>query len=375
MLKILTVFGTRPEAIKMAPVIKEIEKYPGQLAGVVCVTGQHREMLDPFLKGFGIKPGYDLELMQKNQTLESLTSLMMARLGEVLEKEKPDYLMVQGDTTTAMVASLLAFYRKIKVAHVEAGLRTGNKWQPYPEEINRVFIDKVSDLYFAHSSDAKKNLVREGVPAKLIEVTGNTVVDALLDVAGRDFDPRGTVLKNIPFGQKKIVLITMHRRESFGGPMEAICRAIADIAKHYPLDLHLVYPVHLNPNVRNCVFERLSGIANISLIDPLDYFTFVHLMKQAHLILTDSGGIQEEAPSLNKPVLVMREVTERPEAVKTGAVKIAGTETKKIVRMAVRLLDHPKEYQKMASAKNPYGDGTAAKKIVRRFLKESKKNG
>ena len=371
MLKILTVFGTRPEAIKMAPVIKAMAQHPGKLVCPVCVTGQHREMLDPFLKLFAIKPAYDLELMQKNQTLESLTSLMMARLGEVMDKEKPDYLMVQGDTTSAMVGSLLAFYRKVKVAHVEAGLRTGNKWQPYPEEINRKIIDLVGDLYFAHSESAKQNLLREGVEASKIEVTGNTVVDALLDVARRDFDPRGTALEGVPLDARKIILVTIHRRESFGGPLEDIFKAIRIIAERYPSEVRIVFPVHLNPNVRQSVYKVLEGIPNVSLIEPLNYFEFVHLMKKAYLILTDSGGVQEESPSLDKPVLVLREVTERPEAVESGAVKIAGTQTDRIVAETVRLLEDKKEYQRMADAKNPYGDGTAGLKIVRRFLREA----
>lgn len=368
MIKILIVFGTRPEVIKMAPVIKELRKYPDKLSCRICITAQHRQMIDPLLKLFDIKPNYDLNIMQENQSLEHITITVLTRLGEIIKQEKPDYLVVQGDTTTAMAASLAAFYQKIKIAHIEAGLRTWNKVHPYPEEINRKIIDSVSDLCFAHTEQAKRNLLREGIAEENIEVTGNTVIDALLNIAGRNFDSKETVLENIPFDEKKVILVTAHRRENFGQPLINICKAIKEIASRYP-DVYVVYPVHLNPNVQKTVYSILSGIENVLLIEPLDYEYFVQLMKRSYFILTDSGGLQEEAPSLGKPVLVLREVTERPEAVEAGTAQVVGTQSERIIKKTAELLEDKKGYERMSKAINPYGDGKASERIVARLLK------
>ena len=372
MIKILTVFGTRPEVIKMAPVIKELRKHPDKFVCRICVTAQHREMIDPLLKLFNIKPDYDLNIMQKNQSLEHITITILTKLGEIIKQEKPDYLVVQGDTTTGMAASLAAFYQKVKIAHVEAGLRTWNKLHPYPEEINRKLIDAVSDLCFAHTEQAKQNLLAEGISEENIEVTGNTVIDALLDIAGREFDLRGTVLDDIAFNKKKIILVTAHRRENLGQPLIDICNAIKEIAFRYS-DVYVVYPVHLNPNVQKTVYSILKNVENVLLIEPLDYEDFVQLMKRSYLILTDSGGLQEEAPSLGKPVLVLRETTERPEAVDAGTVEIVGTQSQRIIERTVRLLEDKKEYERMSKTINPYGDGKASKRIIARLLKEAEK--
>lgn len=370
-IKILTVFGTRPEVIKMAPVIKELCKHPGEFICRVCVTAQHRQMIDPLLKLFNIKPVYDLNIMHENQSLEHITINVMTQLAEIIKQEKPDYLVVQGDTTTAMAASLTAFYQKIKVAHIEAGLRTWNKMHPFPEEINRKIIDAVSDLYFAHTEQAKQNLLREGIAEENIEVTGNTVIDDLLDIAGREFDFKGTVLEKIPFKDRKVILVTAHRRENFGQPLINICNAIKEITMRHPSDVYVVYPVHLNPNVQGPTYSILGGIENVLLTDPLDYEPFVQLMKRSYLILTDSGGLQEEAPSLGKPVLVLREVTERPEAVEAGAAQIVGTRPERIIERTIELLENEREYQSMSKAVNPYGDGKASERIVARLLKEA----
>lgn len=370
--KILTVFGTRPEVIKMAPVIKELRKHPDECICRVCVTAQHRQMIAPLLKLFDIKPDYDLNIMQENQSLEHITITVLAQLGEIIKQEKPDYLAIQGDTTTAMAASLAAFYQKVKIAHIEAGLRTWNKLQPYPEETNRKIIDAVSDLCFAHTEQAKQNLLREGIPEENIEITGNTVIDALLDIEGREFDLKGTVLENIPFNEKKVILVTAHRRENFGQPLVNICKAIKEIALRYP-DAYIVYPVHLNPNVQKPVYSMLKGIENVLLIEPLGYEYFVQLMKRVYLILTDSGGLQEEAPSLGKPVLVLREVTERPEAVEAGTSQIVGTQPEKIIDQTMKLLEDGSEYERMSKAINPYGDGKASERIVSRLLMETMK--
>ncbi len=374
MIKILTVFGTRPEVIKMAPVIKEIDKHFDKFICRICVTAQHRQMLDQFLKLFDIKPNYDLNIMQENQSLEYIMVTVLTQLGEIIRREKPNYLLVQGDTTTSMAASLAAFYQKVKIAHIEAGLRTWNKLQPYPEEINRKVIDAVSDLCFAHTEQAKQNLLQEGVAEERIEVTGNTVIDALLDIAVRDLDLRSTALENIPFNKKKVILVTAHRRENFGEPLTNICNAIKAIALKYPSDVHIVYPVHLNPNVQKPVYSILKGIKNVSLIKPLDYEYFMHLMKKSYLILTDSGGLQEEAPSLNKPVLVLRELTERSEVIEAGAAEVVGTQSERVIEATIELLEDKEKYQRMSKAINPYGDGKASKRIVERLLSEAEKN-
>ena len=369
MVKILSVFGTRPEVIKIAPAIKELCKHPDKFICCTCITAQHRQMVDQLLKLFEIKPNYDLNIMEENQSLEYVTVTVLTQIGEIIRKERPDYLLVQGDTTTSMAASLAAFYQKVKIIHLEAGLRTWNKLHPYPEEINRIIIDSMSDLCFAHTEQAKQNLLREGVALDKIEVTGNTVIDSLLGIAATDIDTRNSPLENIPFN-KKIILVTAHRRENFGQPLINICNAIKEIALRYSSSVQIVYPVHPNPNVQKPVCSILKGIINVSLIEPLDYKYFVHLMRHSYLILTDSGGLQEEAPSLGKPVLVLRQVTERPEAVETGTAEIVGTQSRAIVEATVKLLENKEKYERMVQATNPYGDGKASKRIVERLLKE-----
>ncbi len=369
MVKILTVFGTRPEVIKIAPAIKELCKHPDKFICCTCITAQHRQMVDQLLKLFEIKPNYDLNIMKENQSLEYVTVTVLAQIGEIIRKERPDYLLVQGDTTTSMAASLAAFYQKVKIIHLEAGLRTWNKLHPYPEEINRIIIDSMSDFCFTHTEQAKQNLLREGVALDKIEVTGNTVIDSLLGIAATDIDTRNSPLENIPFN-KKIILVTAHRRENFGQPLINICNAIKEIALRYSSSVQIVYPVHPNPNVQKPVCSILKGIINVSLIEPLDYKYFVHLMRHSYLILTDSGGLQEEAPSLGKPVLVLRQVTERPEAVETGTAEVVGTQSRAIVEATVKLLENKEKYERMVQATNPYGDGNAGKRIVERLLKE-----
>lgn len=364
-MKVISIFGTRPEAIKMAPVVKELGKH-SEIESVVCVTAQHRQMLDQVLSLFGIEPEYDLNLMQPNQSLAKLTALALTELDAVLEKEQPDWVLTQGDTTTAMVGALAGFYRRIKVGHVEAGLRTWDRFQPFPEEVNRKIADAVCDLHFAPTTQSRDNLLRESVNSSSIIVTGNTVIDALLEVAAKEYDWNSGELAEVPHG-KKIILVTAHRRENFGAPLFEICQALKEIAARYP-ELHIVYPVHLNPNVQQVVRAELGEIPNITLLAPLDYLPLVQLMKASHLVLTDSGGLQEEAPGLGKPVLVLREVTERPEGVEAGTVQLVGTDKARIVAATMRLLDDATEYDRMARAVNPYGDGKASQRIVESLL-------
>jgi len=371
MLRVLTVFGTRPEAIKMAPVIAELEKHPGLIENRNCLTGQHKDMVAPLLELFDIRVDYDLNLMRENQTLEHITVGVLQEVGRILREDPFDLLLVQGDTTTSMAAALAAFYCGLRIGHVEAGLRTFDKRHPYPEEVNRKIIDSVSDVYFAHTNAAKQHLLDEGVPEQRIAVTGNTVIDALLDVSNRPFSFAGTPLEALPFDSKRIVLVTAHRRESFGGPFESLCLGLRELALKYKDRIVLVYPVHRNPNVRQVVNSVLSGVENVILIDPLDYMPLVHLMKRTYMVLTDSGGLQEEAPSLGKPVLVLRKVTERPEGVAAGTVKVIGTDAADIVTEASRLLDDEGAYRAMASRVNPYGEGTARIKIVQRILEDA----
>ena len=354
----------------MAPVCRELLKHPEKIESWVCVTGQHREMLDQVLRLFGIQPDYDFNVMRPNQDLCSLTSLMINKINALVRKLKPDWIFVQGDTTTVMVASLVAFYHKVNVAHVEAGLRTGNKYSPYPEEINRRIADLLSDLYFASTEHAKQNLLMEGIPAEAIVVTGNTVIDALLQVAAKPYDWLRSPLAGLPVN-KKIFLVTAHRREHFGAPFLNLCKALQTLAKEHREDVHIVYPVHLNPNVYKPVQELLSGYSNISLIQPLEYFDLIHLMKRSYLILTDSGGIQEEAPSLGKPVLVLRDATERPEPIEAGNALLVGTDPEKIIKEASRLLNNRVDYERMAKINHLYGDGQAAKRIVDTLLDKS----
>ena len=371
MIKVMTVIGTRPEAIKMAPVIKELESHPERIESLVCATAQHREMLDQVLNVFDISPDYDLNLMRPNQSLSQLTARLLTALDEVIIKEQPHWVLVQGDTTTVMVASLVAFYHQVMVGHVEAGLRTGDKLQPFPEEVNRRIADVLADLYFVPTEHSRQNLLREGVPSPAIIITGNTVIDALMMTVHRVSErPLDELVGNID--GKRIILVTAHRRENFGAPLANICRALTEIAHRYPDKVHIVYPVHFNPNVSGPVHGMLGGVPNISLIEPLDYEAFVGLISRAHLVLTDSGGLQEEAPSLDKPVLVLRQTTERPEVVALGAAKLVGTEKETIVRETVRLLEDPVAYGEMAAVANPYGDGRASQRIVQAILTHSK---
>jgi len=369
-LKILMVFGTRPEVIKVTPVIKEFKKFPEEFVCKVCITGQHREMVDPLLKLFDVKADYDLNLMKADQDLEHITMSVLHEIGKILDQEKFDYLFVQGDTTTAMAASLAAFYKRVKVAHIEAGLRTWNKFHPYPEEVNRKIIDSVSDLFFAHTDAARQNLLNEGVAPERIEVTGNTVIDALLDTAGKDFDLNRVLPEGFSLDGRKLILVTAHRRENMGDPILNICAAMKEIALRFKDEVTFVYPVHLNPNIKVPVNKALQGVDNIVLTEPMDYLPFVHLMKHSYFVLTDSGGLQEEAPSLGKPVLVMRETTERPEGVAAGCVEVIGTEKSMVVQKVAELLQDEGKYTRMAKAINPYGDGKASQRIVQRFLME-----
>lgn len=378
-MKILSVFGTRPEAVKMAPVVKLLKETAG-VDSRVCVTAQHRQMLDQVLDLFNITPDYDLNLMRENQSLSELSASIFTNLEPVLVDFKPDWVLAQGDTTTVAITSLLCYYHKIKFGHVEAGLRTHDKWQPFPEEINRRIAGAIADLHFAPTEWSKNNLLKEGVDANIIKVTGNTVIDALQFVSKQEEPSEITELmkrlgisnekretsKNSLLISRRLLLVTAHRRENFGAGMENICRALLELSKEK--DVQIVYPVHLNPNVQEPVNRLLKDVENITLLPPLDYLPLVHLMKHATLILTDSGGIQEEAPAFGVPTLVLREVTERPEGVEAGTVKLVGTESGRIVKEAKRLLDDEVEYQKMSKAANPYGDGHAAEKIVQALL-------
>lgn len=361
--KVLTIIGTRPEAIKMAPVVKELERYPGEIESLVCATAQHRELLDQVLDLFEIRPDYDLDVMLPGQTLSQLTANILMRLDEVIAHERPDWVLVQGDTTTVMVASLVAYYHRVRVGHVEAGLRTEDKWQPYPEEINRRLTDVLADLYFAPTERNRQNLLREGVAPQAILVTGNTVVDALL-MTVRRLREEGTNTRRWSNNGQRLILVTAHRRENFGHPLTSICRALVEIAARYASDVQIVYPVHPNPNVLGPVHAMLSDVPNVTLVEPLDYFDFVQLMDEADLILTDSGGLQEEAPSLGAPVLVMRDVTERPEGVEAGVVKLVGTDERRIVAEVTTLLEDERAYRRMTRGANPYGDGRASQRIV-----------
>jgi len=368
-LKVLSVFGTRPEAVKMAPVVARLQRTAG-VASKVCVTAQHREMLDQVLGLFEILPDYDLDLMQPDQSLAELTAAIFGGLDGVIEAVQPDWVLVQGDTTTVLAASLLAYYHRVRVGHVEAGLRTGDKWQPFPEEMNRRVAGAVADLHFAPTQRAQSNLVREGVPTERIVVTGNTVIDALQAIVSRPYRFEGGPLAGIPLN-RRLILITAHRRENFGRPLERIFEALRILAEAYDGDVHMVYPVHLNPHVQEPARRVLGKVHNITLIEPLDYLPMVHLMKRAYLILSDSGGIQEEAPALGTPVLVLREVTERPEALEAGTACLVGTDRDRIVAETRRLLDDASAREAMARAVNPFGDGHAAERIVQALLRTS----
>jgi len=369
-LKVLTLIGTRPEAIKMAPVIKELEKYPDQISSTICATAQHRGLLDQVLDVFDIRPDIDLNLMQPDQTLSQLTANLFVHLDQLIGRERPDWVLVQGDTTSVMVASLVAYYHHTRIGHVEAGLRTGDRQQPYPEEINRRITDLLADLYFAPTEVSRQNLLREGVPDHAIVLTGNTIVDALQMTVQRlrqAEQPR----ENGSSHAHRLILVTAHRRENFGYPLIQICRALAELAGRYGSQVKIVYSVHPNPNVQGTVRRMLSGIPNVVLTEPLSYQDFVQLMSRAYLILTDSGGLQEEAPSLGIPVLVLREVTERPEGVAAGVVRLVGTDENAIVEAVVELLEDGTAYDRMAHGANLYGDGRASQRIVKAICNAS----
>jgi UDP-N-acetylglucosamine 2-epimerase (non-hydrolysing) len=366
-MKILTIFGTRPEAIKMAPLVHALTN-DIRFESKVCVTAQHREMLDQVLELFAIKPDYDLNLMKVGQTLNEITARIILELKPVLQEFKPDVVLVHGDTATTFAASLAAYYEHISVAHIEAGLRTGNIYSPWPEEANRKLTGVLTKYHFAPTETSKQNLLNDNYSEESIVVTGNTVIDALLMVKAKidtDADLNTELQNQFPFldKTKKMILVTGHRRESFGDGFERICRALALIAKKYP-NTQIVYPMHLNPNVREPVNRLLKGIDNIFLIEPQNYLPFIYLMSHSHIILTDSGGIQEEAPSLGKPVLVMRDTTERPEALAAGTVKLVGTDVDVIVSSLSELLDDQNKYELMSYAHNPYGDGEACQRII-----------
>ena len=382
MKKIMLVFGTRPEAIKMAPLVKEFQKHPGEFRTTVCVTGQHREMLDQVLQIFDIRPDYDLNIMKQGQDLYDVTARVLTGMRDVLKEAAPDVVLVHGDTTTSTAAALAAFYQQIPVGHVEAGLRTYNIYSPWPEEMNRQLTGRIATYHFAPTPLSKSNLLKENVSEDMITVTGNTVIDALYWVVGRIKSDRQldseleAVLKDAGYdvgrlaGGKRLVLITGHRRENFGDGFISMCTAIKDLTQKYP-DVDFVYPMHLNPNVRRPIHEvfgeDLSNLSNMFFIEPLEYLSFVYLMEKSTIVLTDSGGIQEEAPGLGKPVLVMRDTTERPEALDAGTVKLVGTDYDKIVNSVSELLDDRKAYERMSKAVNPYGDGLACGRIVERL--------
>ena len=363
-LRVLAVMGTRPEAIKMAPVVRALQARPKAFSVRVCATAQHREMLDQALDLFGIVPDIDLDLMRPGQSLSGLGARVLASLDPVLVAERPDWVLVQGDTTTVAMAALAAQHRQVRVGHVEAGLRTGDRRNPFPEEMNRVMTDHVSDLCFAPTETTRRNLLLEGIADTSIHVTGNTVIDALLAIVDRDWTPgAGDPLAELP-ADRRWLLVTAHRRENHGLPLEDICRALRRIAQERGDQVHVIYPVHRNPEVWGPVHDRLAGLPAITLLPPVDYRALVYLMGRCSLVLTDSGGLQEEAPSLNKPVLVLRETTERSEAVAAGATRVVGTDARRIVDETYRLLDDEGAYAAMAGAPNPYGDGHAAERIA-----------
>jgi UDP-N-acetylglucosamine 2-epimerase len=367
-LKVVTVFGTRPEAIKMAPLVKELEKYD-EINSIVCVTAQHRQMLDQVLEMFGITPDFDLNIMQDRQTLKDITIRALDGLCDVFGKITPDIVLVHGDTSTTFVASLAAFYNKIGVGHVEAGLRTFDKYSPYPEEINRKLTGALAEYHFSPTAVNKSNLINEGVKENKIYITGNTVLDALKTTVKKDYVFENENLREVSFRGKRILTVTAHRRENLGEPLVNICKALRAVSQKYK-DVEIVYPVHLNPVVQETANSIIGGLHNVHLISPIGVSDMHNLMNLSYMVLTDSGGLQEEAPSLGKPVLVLRNETERPEAVKAGTVKIAGTDEARIISLASELLEEDNEYNKMAKAVNPYGDGLASERITKALLYE-----
>lgn len=361
-IKVMTVFGTRPDAVKMAPVVLELQRYPDQFEVIVAVTGQHREMLRQVLDVFQIHPKYDLDIMQQGQTLAEITTRALEGLDKLIKQEQPDMIIAQGDTTTTFVASLAAFYNKVSFGHVEAGLRTDNKYDPFPEEMNRRLTTVIADLHFAPTTESMNNLLKEGISADKISVTGNTVIDSLISVAKQPWHFDDPVLANAGTDGKRVILVTAHRRENWGAPMASICEGVKRVVEAFP-DTQVIFSAHKNPIVRDTVFPALNEVDRVHLIEPPDYIPFIHLLKSAYLVLTDSGGIQEEAPALGKPVLVMRKTTERPEGVEAGTTKLVGTDADDIFNAASELLTDIKAYNRMAHAENPYGDGNASAKI------------
>lgn len=365
-LKVMTVFGTRPEAIKMAPLALELKKYD-EIEPIVCVTAQHRQMLDQVLEIFNLTPDYDLDIMKTRQTLVGITTRVLEGLDEVIKKEQPDIVLVHGDTSTSFVAALAAFYNQVKVGHVEAGLRTYDKYSPFPEEMNRQLTGRIADLNFSPTEQNRLNLLKENVPDDSIYITGNTVIDALKTTVRDGYKFKEDTLNTIDFENKRVIIVTAHRRENLGEPLENICNALKHIVTKYK-DTELVYPVHLNPAVRETAFGILGGLDRVHLIDPIDVEDLHNAMARSFMVMTDSGGIQEEAPALAKPVLVLRKETERPEAVEAGTVKIAGIEKGRIIELAEDLLENKESYNKMAHAANPYGDGEASRRTVEAIL-------
>lgn len=365
-IKVMSVFGTRPEAVKMAPLVKELEKN-ADIYNIVCVTAQHREMLDQVLELFDIKPDYDLDIMKQRQTLTGVTTRVLEGLEKVLEEAKPDIVLVHGDTTTSFVAALAAFYKQIKVGHVEAGLRTYNKYEPFPEEMNRKLTGSLADLHFSPTPLAKENLLKEAVDETSIFVTGNTVIDAIKTTVEEEYNFTVEELNNIDYAHKRVITMTAHRRENWGEPLENICEAVKEIVLEHE-DVEVVYAVHKNPTVRDVVYQILGDVPGVHLVEPLDLKDMHNLMKRSYLVLTDSGGLQEEVPSLGKPVLVLRNVTERPEGVEAGTLKLAGVEKHTIYELTKELLTNTELYNQMAQAKNPFGDGNASERIVEAIL-------
>lgn len=363
MKKVMSVFGTRPEAIKMAPLVKELEKRE-EIESIVCVTAQHREMLDQVLKTFDIKPDYDLDIMKKGQTLSDITGRVLKGLEEVIIEAKPDILLVHGDTTTTFAAGLAAFYQQVAVGHVEAGLRTYDKYSPFPEEMNRQMVDCFTDLYFAPTDLSKENLIKEGKSEEKIFVTGNTVIDAMKTTVNEDY--KNDILDWA--SDSRMILLTSHRRENLGNPMRNIFKAVDRITKEFD-DIKVIYPIHLNPKVREIAKEVFDGNEKVKLIEPLEVFDFHNFQKASYLILSDSGGIQEEAPSLGKPVIVLRDTTERPEGIDAGTLVLAGTDEENVYRITKELLTNEEKYKKMSKAVNPYGDGHASERIVDEIIK------
>lgn len=368
-LRLMTVFGTRPEAIKMCPLVLEMHKYPEYIEPIVAVTAQHREMLDQVLELFNIKPDYDLNIMASGQTLYDITTRALNGLKEVIEDAKPDMVLVHGDTTTTFAGALAAFYAQVPVGHVEAGLRTGNKYSPYPEEMNRKLTGSIADMHFAPTSTSKENLLKENVNPEAIMVTGNTVIDALQTTVKANYEFADAEFNKIFARGNRLILMTTHRRENLGEPMRNVYKALRMVLETHA-DVEAIFPVHKNPKVREIVQEELGGLERVHLIEPMDYEPFANLMGKVDIVLTDSGGIQEEAPALGKPVLVLRDTTERPEAVDAGTVKLVGTGYEDVLRETNLLLDDPAHYQKMAEAANPYGDGKACERIIRAILQK-----